>query len=191
MNMNTFILLWAAVSLTAGLCTAAAEAAPDTSYENYKVIYEKNVFSRTRYTPPADGAGGPMRKEKVVLSLYVLRGIAVETQKRVAFVEDEIGGQFKRMTIGEQLLNGTILEIRPDRVMFKQNDNLCEIRIGQEFDRVESEVERPAGQEPPPAEPNVPAAPVPAAAGSRPGSASDEEAVLKQMMERRRQQVGN
>jgi type II secretory pathway component PulC len=167
-------------------------AAPSSSYEDYKIIYEKNIFSRLRYTPLSQSreAGGT-RKETVVLSLYVLRGVAVETQNRLAFVEDEISGQTRRLTVGDMILEGTIAEIHPDRVVFRENDQSRDIRIGQEFDRLESVVERPvtASAESPTQTPAAPSAVQ--TKSSAPGSSADEADVLKKLLERRKQEMGN
>ncbi|MCE5184695.1 MAG: hypothetical protein LLF76_01035 [Planctomycetaceae bacterium] len=162
------------------------------SFEKYKPVYEKNIFSRMRYTPSAQDGAGQTRMEKVVLSLYVLRGVAVETKNRLAFVEDEISGQSKRLAVGAQLLDGTIDQIEIDRVLFKHNDKLREVRIGQEFDRVESEVARPAASAGSSADPNsAPAAPQSRKMESAPSSGRDEDAILKKLMERRKQELGN
>jgi type II secretory pathway component PulC len=180
--------------MAGGVQTSAGESstAPSSSYEDYKIVYEKNIFSRLRYTPPAQSreAGGT-RKETVVLSLYVLRGVAVETQNRLAFIEDEISGQSRRLTVGDMILEGTITEIYPDRVVFRENDQSRDIRIGQEFDRLESVVERPiAGSAESPTQ-TAPASSAAPAKSSAPASSADEADVLKKLLERRKQEMGN
>jgi hypothetical protein len=171
---------------------AAGNEPGEISFESYKSIFEKNIFSRSRISSagPA-GVSGPVRTEKVVLSLYVLRGVAIETSSRLAFVEEEISGQFSRLAVGDALLNGTIAEIASDRVVFKADEQTREVRIGQEFDRVESVVERSADAAVTSADPNVP---VPARAvpnTSLPASPSGESDILKQMMERRNKELGS
>jgi type II secretory pathway component PulC len=180
--------------MAGGVQTSAGESstAPSSSYEDYKIVYEKNIFSRLRYTPPAQSreAGGT-RKETVVLSLYVLRGVAVETQNRLAFIEDEISGQSRRLTVGDMILEGTITEIYPDRVVFREKDQSREIRIGQEIDRLEYVVERPiAGSAESPTQ-TAPASSAAPAKSSAPASSADEADVLKKLLERRKQEMGN
>lgn len=179
------------MTMTGTAWVAEGDAEQAASYDNYKAIYEKNIFSRNRYTPLSRQGGGAVRKEKVVLSLYVLRGVAVETQKCLAFVEDEISGQFKRLAVGQQLLNGTISEIHVDYVLFAEDEKTRTVRIGQEFDRIESEVERPADEASAGPEPNTPGVIPSPVKNVQPASAQDEDAILKQMLERRRQEMGN
>lgn len=170
---------------------AQSPASRSGSFEDYKLIYERNIFSRQRYTPASrSGAPGETRMEKVVLSLYVLRGVAVETGSRLAFVEDAISGQSKRLAVGETLLSGTIAEIRPDRVVFREKDQTRDVLVGQEFDRVESMVERPVDAAGETSDPNKPQE-TPAAKSAAPAAPQDEAAMLKQMMERRKQEMGN
>jgi len=171
----------------------AAEPGGAASFDDYKDIYEKNIFSRLR--TPSGGAGdtGLVSTERVVLSLYVLRGVAIEPGSRLAFVEDEISGQSKRLAAGDALLNGVIEEILPDRVVFKANDQARDVRIGQEFDRVESLVERaadaPADAPEAAPDPNR-VRPVPAVQKSPAGAPSQDEAeILRQLMERRKKEL--
>lgn len=204
------MMLVMAVGVFASAEETASPAAP--AYENYKLIYEKNIFSRTRYTPERERrTNATIRRETVILSLYVLRGVAVETQNRLAFVEDQISGQFKRLVAGDQLLNGTIAEIHVDRVVFKEDDQVRDIRVGQEFDRLVSEVERPVEEIVSAEDANVTQAAAPrqttreqpqqrpaTSQSSRTSQSSqssqssqDQSAILQQLLERRRQEMGN
>lgn len=202
------MMLVMAVGVFASAEEAASPAAP--AYENYKLIYEKNIFSRTRYTPERERrTNATIRRETVILSLYILRGVAVETQNRLAFVEDQISGQFKRLVAGDQLLNGTIAEIHVDRVVFKEDDQVRDIRVGQEFDRLVSEVERPVEEIVSAEDANVTQAAAPRQTREQPQrpatsqssrtsqssqssqSSQDQSAILQQLLERRRQEMGN
>lgn len=177
------------------LCGAlhAAENQPGAaSYDDYKAVYEKNIFSRSRVpASAASDTNGAVRTERVVLSLYVLRGVAIETSSRLAFVEDEISGQFKRLAAGDSLLNGVVTDILADRVVFKAGEQARDVRIGQEFDRVESVVERAADAPASSTDPNRPAAAPAVQKTSAPASSSSESDILKQLMERRRKELGS
>ena len=190
--MKTYMTLCAVLWMAAaGLAQAEQSAAEPSSFENYRLIYQRNIFSRTRTAPSSRQSGTATRTETVVLSLYVLRGVAVETQYRLAFIEDAVSGQSKRLTVGDSLLNGTITEIRPDGVVFTKDEQNRTIKVGQEFERIESVVERLVETAATSSDPNMSeqaAGPARSAPATLP---QDEDAILRQMMERRRQEMGN
>ena len=175
------------------LQTSEIQPAPDTivkeetGYDKYKVIYQKNMFSRRRQPTRryVENASEPIKKQ-VVLSLYVLRGVAIQGNSRVVFIEEVVSGRSMKAHAGTELLGGTITEVKINSVVFRQNDQLREIPVGGEFGKTETEtqIEDQTLQEPEeisqpqPSQPQQQASPV------------NEDELLKQMMQRRNRELG-
>lgn len=162
--------------------SAEEQNSSQNSYDKYKVIFERNIFSKDRLPPRETQAGAGRVKKTQVLSIYVLRGIAVQKEEKVAFVEEQISGQTMKAEIGTELLNGRITEIKYDRVAFEQNGRIKYVKVGGEFGKTEttviSMVSEESQQETPVEKP---------ADSSTPGEESD---ILKKLMERRRSELG-
>lgn len=119
-----------------------------TGYARYQIISQQNMFSRQRRPlmerQPMRPRNNTMRR--VVISLYVLRGISeqgdqkISTQndRKIAHVEDTIGGETLRLSAGSTLLDGTIKEIYIDHVVFDENGQMRNVKVGETFGQVES-----------------------------------------------------
>lgn len=184
--MKSSIVISAAtvILLAAGSVLFSAEEpnAPKKSYESYKVIYERNIFSKDRLPPREERSDSGQVRKTQVLSIYVLRGIAGPQDGRVAFIEEQVSGQTLRANIGTEVLNGEITAIQYDRVAFEQNGQTKYVKVGGEFGKTETTVLTTASEEPQEAKPvEVPAE------KSSPGDESD---ILKRLMERRKNELG-
>lgn len=186
---STLILMMTVIGLTANVAIGASEeqAARQKSYEDYKVIYERNMFSKDR-RPPLEEQQRRVRTTQV-LAIYVLRGIAAQKNERVAFIEEQVSGQTLKAQVGTEVLNGQITEIGPDRVTFEENGLTRYISVGGEFGKTESTVMSTAtGEEPQEAASTQtqPQTQQPAATGS----SGDEGDILRKLMERRQSELG-
>ncbi|MBP8606456.1 MAG: hypothetical protein KBI46_11550 [Phycisphaerae bacterium] len=157
-----------------------------TGYDRYRIISQQNIFSRLR-TParPRSSRNDEKPAEEVkpvVIALYMLRGIAEQGSRKIAFVEDAISGQTLRAEIGSEVLNGTIRQIFIDRVVFEENGQVRDIKIGDAFGKRESG-RRDSGQTAPTAAPAAPAAP------RAPAGSQSQEELLRQMIERRNREL--
>lgn len=153
-------------------------------YETYKVVAQRNVFSRNRRPAETrDRPERPVQKKTVVLSLYVLKGTAVNQTQKVAFIEEEMSGNTIRGRVGTELMNGKIKDIRVGRVIFEENDQLRVINIGEPFGKMESQTEVP--DESGDASPSIEAS---ESSETTPTEASE---MLKKMMQRRKSELGS
>ena len=159
------------------------KSSEDSGYDRYKIIYEQNMFSKYRRSAQdnRDSVSVP-RKKSVVLSLYVLKGVVVNGDQRIAFVEEQVSGQSMKIRVGDELLAGRITEIQFDGVLFAEQDRARRVAIGDLFGKTETitmESVLDAQETKPPAETlknNLPA--------------DTEGDLLKKMMERRKSEVG-
>ena len=101
-------------------------------YATYKVIFEKNMFSKDRRTPQ-DRVRPVERRRTVVLALYVLRGIAYDGSVKTAFIEEEVSGSGQTVGIGDSFLDGIITDITATYVVYDKNGEVINVAIGQEF----------------------------------------------------------
>jgi type II secretory pathway component PulC len=170
-----------------GLLSLYADDAPtkrdgDYRYETYRVISQRNIFSRYRRPSVPIKPRMPVRKQSVVLKLYVLKGVAVNGPRKIAFIEEEISGESIQGHIGTELLNGKINDIRFGSVLFEQQGQTRRINIGDTFGKTESPAETPG-------ESNTDSS-TPQETPKDDTGDSDENDILKKMMERRKNELG-
>ena len=184
--MIVFLMMASGMSL-------AAEDLPTTrnTYDKYKVIYERNVFSKDRLPPRPPQPSSRQTRTTTVLSIYVLRGIAAEAgrEHKFAFVEEQISGETNMAKIGTAILGGQIKDIQMNYVLFEEDGKTRKIRVGEEFGKASltkiADVTEPAdanetaGDVVPKVEKTDESTP-----------AADENDVLKKLMERRQRELG-
>ena len=156
-----------------------------TGYDKYRLIYYQNMFSRNRHDIRQQFERFPDRvKKQVFLSLYILRGVAIQGDRRVAFIEDIVSRRTLKGQAGTELLSGTITDVKIDGVVFRINDEYTEIPIGGEFRKTESETQVPI-------EAFEISSPVPEPQQQQDTAATNEDELLKKMMERRNRELDN
>ncbi len=154
---------------------------PNSGFKKYSVISERNIFSRYKLTAAEIEGGVKSAPQKRILSLYVLRGVSLQGDVGLAFIEDEIGGEHLRLKVGDNIAGCCIKEITPNYIVCEKEGLEHTVKIGSELIRTESQ-----------------AAPSQKAAGlseknvninsdSKAGGGEDD--VAKKMMERRKTQV--
>ena len=167
-------------TMLGGIATAdKSESGKQFDADTYKVIYEKNVFSKNRLQDQKHGRSVE-RKKTVVISLYVLKGIAFDGKNKTAFIEEQVSGQTFRAETGDTVINGKIVDIMPGYVVFEDNGETKNITVGEDFgstETVETVYENDIDRVSKPPEETE--------------KKTDEDDILKIMMERRQQQLGN
>jgi hypothetical protein len=104
-------------------------------WDAYKIIVNQNMFSRNR-RPPID----PNAKSRYVVpdpnleSYYVLRGIAREDGTFIAFFQDNRQGGTLRLREGGQVAHGTIKSITLDSLEYQFGQRTRLIQIGYDLD---------------------------------------------------------
>lgn len=158
-------------------------------YDTYQVISQRNMFSRNRRPAlPMDSPERSSRRQPVVLSLYVLKGVAVNGPQKVAFIEDEVSGVPIKGQIGREILNGTIKDIKFNHVILEDNGQIKQIKIGDTFGKTESLIEIPdetedASSSEQESENNEPL-------GDNEDTPSEESDILKKLLEKRKGELG-
>lgn len=170
------------VTITVIAKNAAHQKESSYRYETYEVVSQRNIFSRNRQSVKVDNGDVPVRKQQVVLTLYVLKGVAVNGSRKVAFIEEEVSGESIKGRVGTELLNGKIENIGFDHVVFKDNGISRQIVIGDIFGKTESITDIQVDPEAP--SPSI------EDTESSDDASSDEDELLKKMMERRTNELG-
>lgn len=103
-----------------------------TSWEDYRLILSRNIFSRNRTAPRRESRNGFSRPVRpAVESFLVLRGVGMQENLRIAFVEDTRSGQSYRVATGKSLGGGLIQSISLDGVEYVLNGASRQINIGE------------------------------------------------------------
>ena len=158
------------------------------AWEKYKIILQRNIFSRQR-GPRVDRS----RSQQMVMppppnpeSYYVLKGIVQENGVFIAFLEDTQRGQILRVREGDSVARGKVKTFNLDTIEYQFEDRTVTVAMGYDLEGGRgtltfnqmyelSQAYSPASQE-----------------GTEESSnpSADEAEILKQLMERRQQQLG-
>ncbi|MCF7954270.1 MAG: hypothetical protein K9M75_00570 [Phycisphaerae bacterium] len=164
------------------------------SKESYSVIIQRNIFSRDRSVRKPKPIDVRPSEPNIVSApdiafIYILRGVAIDTKNKIAFIENQSSGEFFQVSVGEQVDGMVIKAINSDRVVFDKNKSEVEIMVGMDMSGV------------------IPGAPANTKASGSLGSSSssssssggkvsspaiqdaDEAEILRQMLERRKNQL--
>ncbi len=171
--------LWPAV----GRAGESAEEA-DT-WATYRVIVQRNMFSRQR--------GAPERRqrrteERVVTipdpeSYHRLRGIAQENGTFIAFIEDTRGGEMLKLRQGDAVARGVIESLDLDSIVYRLEDRTISVAIGQDLLGGRGAVTMTELMEWTGTSTSAPQAAPAAPTG-------DEADILRQLLQRRKQELG-
>ena len=160
-------------------------------WEVYKVIVERNMFSRQRgaridrlsqdrpdmRTPPS--APNPE-------SYYVLKGIVQENNAFIAFLEDSRGGDILRVRKGESIARGVIKALSLDSIEYQLEDRTISVTMGHDLEGGRGAVTMTQLFEW-----SQTSSATPQEGATQPSSTSGDDAdILRQLMERRQQQLG-
>jgi hypothetical protein len=119
-------------------------------------------------------------------SYYVLRGIAQEDDAFIAFLEDTRGGQILRVRKGDSVARGVIKALGLDSIEYQLEDSTITVTMGYDLEGGRGAVTMTQLYEL-----SQTYSTTPQEAPTEPSSPSEDEAeILKQLMERRQQQLG-
>jgi hypothetical protein len=186
------ILVFALVTAVwpgAGLGQDTAEG--QDPWAKYQIILERNIFSRQR--GPIREPGAPEEPREIAVpnpeSYFILKGIVQEDSEFIAFVEDTRTSQVLRLRRGDSVARGTIAALGLDEIQYEREGQETTVTMGYDLEGGRGAVT--AGE--------LMEWSQTSAAGTGQGAATEEPApptgdeaeILKQLMERRRQQLGN
>jgi hypothetical protein len=165
----------------------AAENPEDASWEKYKIITERNIFSRTRSPQTAIGihgdAGGQEKSvEEVKNILYVLRGITIDNQSRRLFIENELTGQSFQLGIGEEFDGVIVKEIQSSYAVIRVGKEDVQVKIGSDLAGRKASAESVHTPSSPNTTTNI--------KESEFRSNEKEDDTLRQLIERRKREMG-
>ena len=166
-----------------------AKAQKKDKWENYQIILQRNIFSRQR-GPRID----PSRRQQIDAppppnpeSYHILKGIVQENGVFIAFIENTQRGQILKLREGDSVTRGIVKNFNLDTIEYHFEDRKFTVSIGYDLEGGRGSVTfnqmyelsqsyTPTSQE-----------------GTEESSSpsADEAEILKKLMERRRQQLGN
>ncbi|HPC93916.1 MAG TPA: hypothetical protein PLU87_03175 [Sedimentisphaerales bacterium] len=161
---------------------------PDT-WTAYKVIVDRNMFSRQRGS--AERRRRDADREVVTApdpeSYYRLRGIAQENGTFIAFVEDTRRSETLKLRQGDAVARGSIESLDLDSIVFRLEDRTITVAIGQDLLGGQGAVTMSELMQWTPTPSTATGGPP-----ATPAAPSGAEAeILRQLMERRKQELGN
>jgi hypothetical protein len=132
MRKQDYAVIGFSILLLSSVAFAEDDAAKSgtKTWENYKAIAEKNIFSRsrTKAIPLSQ-----LQQQVVVVpeqSYYSLRGITKESDVYIAFVEDSRSYRVTRARKGESVAGGKISDITMDDISYTLSGKTAKIEVG-------------------------------------------------------------
>ena len=128
--------------LTAALCLSAEPPVPREArgkqWEDYRILIERNIFSRDRGRAAFE-AEAPERtvpREEPAPERYVLlRGVVRREGEFVALLEDMRSGELIHTRTGDQLVRGTVNEVRLDGIEYVFAGESRRVSVGENLER--------------------------------------------------------
>ncbi len=187
------MLLAAAGVLSAAEGDEAPAADGQGSWSDYGIIMQRNIFSRNRGRRTERAARDDSREAPapVVLSsesYMVLKGIVAAGTRFAAFIEDTRTSEVYRIESGEAIAGGSVKTATLDSIVFEKDDKESAIGIGQTLSGASAQtvltfdnlMQWSAG-----------ASGTAGSSGAAAESTSEEEAeILRKLLERRKQELG-
>jgi len=187
------ILMLGAICL-AGNARTSGPGANDFS-SRYRIISDRNIFSRQRgqrsVGPRTSGEQSTRQVAPSPESYWALKGLAKVNDVYVAFFEDTRSGELIRVTTGGSLARGRITKLNLDSVVYQRGKDSASILVGQTLEgklapvalTYDNYVSLPTTASA--------AAPAPKTQDANaPASSGDDSDILKKLMERRKQELG-
>ena len=163
--------------------------APRDPWAKYELILERNMFSRQRGARHQEDVGGPRRAVAVPNpeSYFRLKGIVQEDGRFIAFIEDMRSNSVLKLHAGDSVARGAIKTLTLDTIEYQLADQITTVQLGNDLEDGQGAVtmtelmqfsETSAG--------------VPEAGSGESAATPTEDAadILKQLMERRKSQLG-
>lgn len=185
-----FVLTMLACIFFAGH-TSSAETEKENIKEKYTIISQRNIFSRNRKADirkrQKDDAGQTEAVIRVRNIMYVLRGISLDKDNKWIFLEDDLDGGSYKLTIGQEFEGMTVKEIYFSNAVFTVGNKEVTIPIGGNLAGREVQVQTDQAET---TDKNDTTEAVKTQESDRSSGSSDESDILKQMMERRKKELG-
>jgi len=169
------------------------------SLEDYKILWERNIFSPdrgARRRQEVEGQARPKPEYRPEQDI-VLRGVSQQGERWVAFFENLQSGVTTRVQKGEDLARGKVTAITLDNIEYDVNGETVQVAVGQTLDggTPEAPVDYGAFQDFVSGEPAVPAGETGTGSGPETGTeedgepTEDEAAILEKLMRQRQEEL--
>jgi hypothetical protein len=189
----------------AGLAQETTATGPQNTWAQYQVILQRNIFSRQR---------GPVRQRQRITrptrpivvpnpeSYFLLKGIVQEGGKFIAFLEDTQNNGILRLYEGDSVARGVVKNFTLDSIEYEFQDKSISVTMGQDLEGGQGTVPMSTllslptapstsdGQETAEATQTAESSETAESVGGETPASMDEAAILKQLMEKRQQQLG-
>ncbi len=188
-------LMAVVLGLAAAVWPAPGPGQDSTEQQNswtaYKVIVERNMFSRQRSAGAerSNRGDGDVRTPPPAPdpeSYYLLKGIVQENGAFIGFLEDTRSGEILRVHEGDKAARGVIKALSLDSIEYQLEDRTMTVTMGHDLQGGQGAVTMSQLSEW-----LQTSSPAPQQGTTQPSSPSGDDAdVLRQLMERRKQQIG-
>jgi len=188
---------WRLSALLLGLIVALEPAVglgqeaqmPRDPWAKYELILERNMFSRQRGARRQQGDGGPRQEVAVPNpeSYFRLKGIVQEDGRFIAFIEDTRSNSVLKLHAGDSVARGTIKTLTLDTIEYQLADQITTVQLGNDLEGGQGAVTMTELMQFSETSTGAPAAGSGEPAATPTGDAAD---ILKQLMERRKAQLG-
>lgn len=110
--------------------TPATKSAP--TWDDYRLIVERNIFLRDRHRPSAPRPTyTPSSSPKPPDPQMILCGVADQDGAPTAFFEDDQTGQITKLQVGQRIRGGSIVGVSLDGVDYQTASGIRRVAIGQ------------------------------------------------------------
>ncbi len=171
--------------LAAGICLSVESAAPAAgrgrAWEEYRVLIERNMFSRDRGTADTRPERTVVRAEPAPERYVLLRGVVQRGGEFVAVLEDMRSGELIRARAGDQIVRGRVSEVHLGGVRYVRGDTEVGVSVGENLEKAAPAAVPPTGED----TVETGQAPEPS-----PGPAGATDDILELMRQRRQRQLG-
>jgi len=169
--------------------SAQKSAQKKDAWENYQIILQRNIFSRQR-GPRID----PSRRQRIDAppppspeSYHILKGIVQENSVFIAFIENTQRGQIFKVREGDSVARGIVKAINLDTIEYHFENRKFTVSMGYDLEGGRGSVTFNQMYEL--SQSYTPTSEKATEETSSPSA--DEAEILKKLMERRQQQLGN
>jgi hypothetical protein len=167
--------------------TAAPTTARQDTWAEYRIILQRNIFSRQR---------GPLRRRRSTRrsvvrrspeSYLLLKGIVQEDSTFIAFIEDTQSNTVLRLREGDSAARGTVKNFSLDSIEYQLEDKTISVTLGRDLEGGQGTLSMNtllelSATSSPSTDPNAPT--------EEPTLSGDEAEILRKLMEQRKQQLG-
>ena len=182
------ITIWPQAGISQDASMQKSVQKKDT-WENYQIILQRNIFSRQR-GPRID----PSRRQRIDAppppspeSYHILKGIVQENNIFIAFIENTQRGQIIKVREGDSVARGIVKAINLDTIEYHFEDRKFTVSMGYDLEGGRGSVTFNQMYEL--SQSYTPTSEKTTEETSSPSA--DEAEILKKLMERRQQQLGN